>query len=38
MDKKEYENNKQEGAPDMSDVFEKSINLLGAARKQIVGY
>lgn len=38
MDKKDYENNKQEGAPDMSNVFEKSIKLLGAARKQIVVY
>jgi hypothetical protein len=38
MDRIEYENYKQEGAPDMCHLFEKSIKLLGAARKKIVGY
>lgn len=34
----QYENNKPEGAPKISDVFELSIKMLDAARKQIIGY
>jgi hypothetical protein len=33
-----YENNKQKDAPNISDVFEKSIEMLDVARKQILGY
>lgn len=34
----EYESNKQGDAPKMPDVFQKSIKMLDAARKQIIGY
>jgi hypothetical protein len=33
-----YESNKQEHAPRASDVFQQSIKMLDAARKQILGY
>jgi hypothetical protein len=34
----EYENNRQEDTSKMPGVFQKSIKMLEAARKQILGY
>lgn len=34
----EYQNSKEEVAPQVPDVFQMSIEMLEAARKQILGY
>ena len=38
LDKLEYEKNKEEDVPDMSRAFDKSVKLLNAARKKLIGY